>query len=193
MDLVTPGTPLTARTESAALEVGATILRSLRRPAPPENPFRPLDTLATGWASDIRGRWEWRGRPFERSLLDFATGQIGELVGTASGAVVLHQDLHAGNILDAGDGRWLAIDPKPLVGDPAFDTASLLRDRRDDLCRDPAPEGRVRWRLDALADLTGLDRERMRGWGVVHALAWGLGSEVDEQLVACARWLAAAG
>ena len=51
----------------------------------------------------------------------------------------------------------------------------------------------MRWRLDTLADLTGLDRERKRGWGVVHALAWGLGSEVDEKLVACARWLRAAG
>jgi hypothetical protein len=88
---------------------------------------------------------------------------------------------------------WLAIDPKPLVGDPALDTASLLRDRHDDLCGDPDPERRVRWRLDTLVDLLALDRERMRGWGVVHALAWGLGSEVDEKLVACARWLKAAG
>jgi len=44
----------------------------------------------------------------------------------------------------------------------AFDATSLLRDRRDDLCRDPDPERRMRWRLDTLADLTGLDRERKR-------------------------------
>jgi hypothetical protein len=43
-----------------------------------------------------------------------------------------------------------------------------------------------------LSEALELDRERMRGWGIVHALAWGLGKSVLEELVACARWLAAA-
>ena len=63
---------------------------------------------------------------------------------------------------------WLAIDPKPLVGDPAFDVASLVRDRR------PVTDGRlVERRLDLLESELGYDRERMRAWSWVHALAWG--------------------
>jgi len=45
-------------------------------------------------------------------------------------------------------------------------------------------------RLDLLSEALELDRERMRGWGIVHALAWGVGESVLEDMVACARWLA---
>ena len=63
--------------------------------------------------------------------------------------VLLHQDLHGGNVLRHG-GDWVAIDPKPLVGDPAFDVASLVRDRRP--IRDRSVVAR---RLDLLADGSG--------------------------------------
>ena len=72
-----------------------------------------------------------------------------------------------------------------------FDLASLLRDLRDSLAGDPQPGRRMRRRLDQLASETGLDRERVRGWGIAHALAWGIDTrEMDEMMVACARWLA---
>lgn len=85
---------------------------------------------------------------------------------------------------------WLAVDPKPLVGERAFDVASLLRDRRAELVRDPQPVRSITRRLDLLSEALELDRERMRGWGIVHALAWGVGESVLEDMVACARWLA---
>ena len=46
---------------------------------------------------------------------------------------------------------------------------------------------RIRRRLDQLAAELDLDRDRMRGWGIAHALAW----DPDEDMLACARWLAA--
>jgi len=187
-----PGDSLVGRSEALSLRQGAEILRRLRRPAPADHPFRQLDELAVGWAGSLRDRWESFGRPFEVTLLDHALEQARDLVGSATEAVVLHQDLRAGNILRNSHGSWLAIDPKPLVGDPAFDTASLLRDRRLELIDEPDPVGRMSRRLDTLVDLLDLDRDRMRGWGVLHALAWGLEGGPDEMLIACARWLAAA-
>jgi streptomycin 6-kinase len=114
-------------------------------------------------------------------------------LGSSQGeSVVLHQDYHGGNVLRSEREPWLAIDPKPLVGEREFDAASLLRDRRDELVADPRPQRRVRRRLDLLAAELGLDRERMRGWGIVHALAWGVSGigKVEEDMVACAHWLA---
>jgi streptomycin 6-kinase len=76
------------------------------------------------------------------------------------------------------------------VGEREFDTASFLRDRRDELARDPGSVRRVRRRLDLLAAELDLDRERMRGWGIAHALAWGLDDDgTDEAGLACAQWL----
>ena len=91
-----------------------------------------------------------------------------------------------------GARGWLAIDPKPLVGERAFDCASLLRDRRPELLRDPDPRARVRRRLDQLAEELELDRERLRGWVIVHAVACGGGPGGDwyPDMVACAGWLA---
>jgi streptomycin 6-kinase len=98
----------------------------------------------------------------------------------------MHQDFHNGNVLAAEREPWLVIDPKPIVGDRAFDTASLVRDRRDELAADPHPARRIRRRVDLLCAELGLDRARVRGWGIVHALFWG----GDELMYACARWIA---
>jgi hypothetical protein len=47
-------------------------------------------------------------------------------------------------------------------------------------------------RLDLLSEALDVDRARMREWGIVHSLAWGLGETVYEDMVACACWLASA-
>ena len=88
---------------------------------------------------------------------------------------------------------WLAIDPKPLVGERAFDTAWLLRDRRASIAADPHPRRRMLRRLDLLSAELGLDQERMRRWGIARAVAWGIdagggrGGHIE-----CARLLMAA-
>ena len=124
--------------------------------------------------------------PFERELADLGGALAAELAQSQGEQVVLHQDLHGGNVLRAERSPWLAIDPKPLVGEREFDLASLIRDTRDRI-----DERLVRRRLDLLSELLGLDRERMRCWAIVHALAWGVeGDQADAAMVDCARWLA---
>jgi streptomycin 6-kinase len=184
-----PGTQLwEVVDEEEANGVAASVLRRLWRRPPDGHGFRLLAEQAASWADEIPARWERLGRPFERALLDEAVGFLRE-AGPAQGEpVLLHQDFHGGNVLRATREPWLAIDPKPLVGEREFDTASLLRDRRPELLGDPGATARVRRRLDQLAAGLDLDRERMRGWGVAHALAW----NGDEGMIACARLLAAA-
>jgi streptomycin 6-kinase len=191
-----PGTPLWAVPDEAeANAIAVSVLRALwaaPRPAA-DAAFRSLAGEAQRWAAELPDRWERHGRPFERKLLAAAVGSVAELLDSPGPSVVLHQDLHGGNVLRAARGPWLAIDPKPLLGECEFDVASLLRDRRPELRADPAPARRVRRRLDQLSADLGLDRERARRWGVVHALAWGLGEDAAlPDIVACAGWLAEA-
>jgi streptomycin 6-kinase len=184
-----PGTPLwdVADDEDATL-IAASVLRRLWRHPPPDgHPFRLLAAEAGEWTAQIRSDWETLGRPFEESIVDSAAESARELAGSQAEVVVCHQDLQGSNVLRAQREPWLAIDPKPIVGEPAFDVASLIRDRRW------AISGTViRKRLDLLAVDLDLDRERMRGWGLVHALHWGIGPDkVEPDMVECARLLAA--
>jgi streptomycin 6-kinase len=186
-----PGTTLwEVVDEDEADRIAAGVLRLLWRPAPARHPFRLLADEAARWADELPGRWEHVGRPCARSLLDEAVAFLRAAGPDQGEQVVVHQDFHGGNVLRAEREPWLAIDPKPLVGEREFDTASLLRDRRDELARDPGSVRRVRRRLDLLAAELDLDRERMRGWGIAHALAWGLDDDgTDEAGLACAQWL----
>jgi streptomycin 6-kinase len=189
VELCEPGTALWDVTdEPEAFGIAAGVLHRLWRPVPEGSGFRRLADAAAAWADELPSRWEQQGRPYERAVLDEAVSFLRE-AGPAQGQPVLcHQDYHCGNVLRATREEWLAIDPKPLVGEREFDTASLLRDRRWELRVDPHPVRRLGQRLDLLAAELDLDRERMRGWGIAHALAWA----VDEDIIACARWLAAA-
>jgi streptomycin 6-kinase len=180
-----PGTQLWALEESEANEIAADVLSRLWQ-GPTTGPYRPLAEEAARWAAQLPGAWEAAGRPFERELLDEAVDFLRSETSPPADVVLLHQDLHGGNILSSERG-WLAIDPKPLVGERAFDIASLLRDRREELAHDPEA---VRRRLGFFSDRLGLDRERVRGWGIAHALAWGFeGDRVLPEHVECARLL----
>jgi streptomycin 6-kinase len=187
-----PGTQLWQVSDDVeASRIAAGVLRRLWRPAPAR--FRRLADEAARWARELPARYEALGEPFERELLDTALAALQELAPTQGEMVVCHQDLHGGNVLRAERDDWLAIDPKPLAGERAFDAASLLRDRRWELGLSGAP-ARIRRRLDLLAAELDLDRERMRGWGVAHALAWGVSDRrVEPEMVESARLLASCG
>ena len=74
------------------------------------------------------------GRPLraaERSCLEAPLAEEGirllrELPRTAGDAELLHTDLHAGNVLAAEREPWLAIDPKPYIGGPAYDVTQHI-------------------------------------------------------------------
>ena len=188
-----PGAPLwDVADEDAANRLAAGVLQRLWRPPGAASPFRPLAAVASHWERELPRRYSRHGRPFGRRLLDEAVSLCGELAGSQAELVVCHQDFHGGNVLAGGERGWLAIDPKPLVGERAFDLASLLRDRRDALLSGPTPVRVVRRRLDLLSSELSLERGRVRGWSIVHALAWGL-TEEDVYLpnIACAELLAA--
>jgi streptomycin 6-kinase len=179
-----PGTPLSGLGQDAALDVVIGLLPRLWKPA--DEPFRPLAEEAAWWAEDLAEKWEQAGRPFDRALLDAALEALRTLPESQGEQVLLHQDLHAGNVLRAQREPWLVIDPKPLAGEREFAAAPLVRSfelgqsRRD-----------VERRLDRLTAELGLDRERARLWSLAQTVAWCPGSHLDRH-VETARWLQAA-
>lgn len=175
-----PGTPLSAAGPDVALDVLASLLPRLWVPA--GEPFRTLADEAGWWVSYLPGEWERAGRPFARRLLDAALDVLASLAPSQGEQVLLHQDLHGDNVLAAGREPWLAIDPKPLVGEREFAVAPIVR----------SPElGHSRravvGRLDRLTSELGLDRDRARGWTIGQTVAWGIDGGPEH--VEVARWL----
>jgi len=188
-----PGTQLwSIEDDVEATGIAATVLHRVWRAAPLDHDFALLEGAAVRWADEIQADWTALGRPFEGGLVDEAVEACGMLGPSQGEQVVLHQDFHGANVLRAHREPWLAIDPKPLVGEREFDAASLLRDRRW-LLGQPGDARRIRRRLDLLTSVLGLDRERMRLWGITHALAWGVSErKVEDDMIECARLLSAA-
>jgi streptomycin 6-kinase len=124
-----PGTQLRASPPEEHDLVIAGLLRRLWVKPPPGHGFRPLSDMCDYWAS----RYEERS-PAERSCLTAPLAREGirllrELPRSSGDALLLHTDLHAGNVLAAEREPWLAIDPKPYVGDPAYDVTQHIFNR----------------------------------------------------------------
>ncbi|BCK73877.1 hydroxyurea phosphotransferase [Streptomyces libani subsp. rufus] len=123
--------------------------------------------------------------PAERELLKSCAAAVREVVGEA-GDRLLHWDLHYDNILAANREPWLAIDPKPLAGDPGFELMPALAD-------DFAPS-EVRYRFDLMTEVLGLDRQRAVAWTLGRALQnllWNIedGDELEHEQLAIVQLL----
>ena len=83
------------------------------------------------------------------------------LLATEPTRVLLHGDLHLGNVLDAGPTRGLlAIDPKVCIGDPCFDAVDYLLAAAGS----SADQNAVATRCQSLAAANGLDPDRLHAW-----------------------------
>jgi streptomycin 6-kinase len=94
---------------------------------------------------------------------------------------LLATDLHAGNVLQARREPWLVIDPKPFVGDPAYDATQHLFNCRARLLANPIDT------INRFADLLDVDRERVRLWTFARAAAEPRDNWADEYMLALAR------
>jgi streptomycin 6-kinase len=173
LERLQPGTMLvTVTDDEQATAIAAEVMRALWRPAPEEHPFPSV----VGWATGLgRLRQTFGGSgPFPEPLVAMAERLFGELLGSMAEPVVLHGDLHHYNILAATRAPWLAIDPKGVVGEPAYECGALLRNPVPHFMDGPDPGGMLARRVDQLAEALGFERERIAAWGVAQAVlsAW---------------------
>jgi len=176
LERCTPGSNLWEEPENVAIEAIAGVLEGLWETPGPRSPFQALSKAARIWSEDLSAGYERAGHPFEQEIFEEAIAFMATARPPRSDDVILHQDLHGGNVLRRRDD-WVAIDPKPLVGERAFDVTSYVRDRRDELCSDPGAVSVVRKRLHWLCTRLDVDRDRARGWALAHALAWGFDAD----------------
>ncbi|MFF0721155.1 aminoglycoside phosphotransferase family protein [Micromonospora sp. NPDC003816] len=178
-----PGTPLRVLPLDDAVDAVVALLPRLWLPA--DRPFLSLAEAVRGWAVRLPAAWERAGRPYERRFVDLALDLLTGLAASQGEQVLVNQDLHAANVLRSTREPWLAIDPKPLVGEREFSAVPMVRGT--ELGHSPAA---VRRRLDRLSAELGLDRSRVRDWTIGHTMAWSIaGDTVFTDHIEIVRWL----
>ncbi|MER6682378.1 aminoglycoside phosphotransferase family protein [Streptomyces olivaceoviridis] len=171
-------------THQAVLVIARLLAHLTSFPAPPG--LRRLGDIAEAMLE--RTPWALPRIPdpgIRRTVADCAAA-VREVVHEP-GDRLLHWDLHDENVLAADRADWLAIDPKPLAGDPGFELWPALDNRFD--------AAEVRWRFDAMTDVLGLDRARARAWTLGRLLQnalWDVkdGRPIEARQLEIARLLA---
>jgi streptomycin 6-kinase len=154
----------------AAAEVAGSLIRTLAVPAPAG--VRTLADVAEDIAESLPRRQRALGDPVPAGWVRAACGYAAEL-GPAGEQVLIHADLHYGNVLAATRQPWLAVDPRPLRGAAEYSVPELIWTRADDLRSDAD----VRTLLDVITTAGSLDAEAARGWVLTRAVdywLWGV-------------------
>ncbi|GAA2095799.1 aminoglycoside phosphotransferase family protein [Streptomyces albiaxialis] len=180
-----PGTELGRSTHIPADErllLGCEVMRELWRADLAEGRTLGLETvgeLTAEWA-DLAEEQASRTWPpeLDAGLFRLGAGLFRELPRGTRREVVVHGDFNPGNLMAAERAPWLAIDPHPLTGDPAFEPWPLI-EQVDDPFAKPDPHAVLAHRTALVADALGEDRDRVRAWSVARHIEYALWS-VDE-------------
>jgi streptomycin 6-kinase len=115
-----------------------------------------------------------RSAPLPRRLVQQASSLARDLLSDpASTGTLIHRDLHYENVLLSEAGDWLAIDPKPVSGDPHFEIAPMLWNRYEELVGPSSGlsvRDGVRRRFHTVVDAAGFDEDRARDWVIIRML-----------------------
>ena len=154
-----PGAALRQRPEEEQDRVIAGLLKRLWRAVPGSHPFRPLSGMIAEWTRESEEKADL--------LPDAGLAREGlriyqALLADAPCDVLLATDLHAGNVLGAQREPWLVIDPKPFVGDAAYDATQHLLNCPGRLHTKPGPTPGPT--IGRFSDLLAVDPERVRLW-----------------------------
>lgn len=149
-----PGIHLLSIAEPQQDVIITSILKRLRRQASGQI-FRPLSALIAYWNNETRSAAEsWP----DAVLVAEGLQMLASLAEDPSNDVLLATDLHSGNVLRAEREPWLMIDPKPFLGDPAYDLTQHLFNCEQRLQANPHDL------IHRVSDLAEVDNSRVLRW-----------------------------
>lgn len=149
------------RATEIAAETLARMLSPSDRPAPPE-----LQPLRERFAS-LFTKAEADRKAGQESVYVTAAAIAGDLLQNPADIRPLHGDLHHDNII-FGPRGWLTIDPKGVLGDPAFDAGNMFYnplEARDGLCLD---ESRIAFMAETFGEMLGQSPARILDFAVAY-------------------------
>ncbi len=196
LERLEPGEPLTSLDEDEkATSIAVDVMQQLWREIPADHPFPTIAKWAEG-LKRMRRTFDGGCGPFPEDLVERAEASFKDLLANPLQAVLLHGDLHHGNIISAEREPWLALDPKGVVGEAAYEVGAFLRNPMPQLLQATDPGRLLSRRVDQMAEKLEFDRGRLLRWGIAQAVLSAWWSYEDhghgwEPAIACARYLTA--
>lgn len=155
--------------DKMALEIACKLVTKIHQASIPTNHKFPL---LSEWLSIIDQNWD-----FPMEYLKIARTLKNELLNNSKHNVLLHGDVHYGNILSAGN-EWLMIDPKGVIGDPLYDmTGCLLREPFNEAMETGYADQLLQQRMEFAAKYAKVDIKVIWNWTYVQtvmSICWSL-------------------
>jgi len=181
IEKVTPGLPLsTLEDDEEATRILAGVMKKLWKPIPRENKFIPISE----WMKAIpKLKLKYKGRKYPHisgALVDKAESLFEELIATSETPVLLHGDLHQDNILSSDRAGWLAIDPKGIAAERAYETGAMIRNPYPKMYKHPDLKEIITKRINILSEELEIDSQRIYKWCLAQTVLSAVWSIEDE-------------
>ena len=176
LERLKPGVMLsTLEDDEAATAIAAEVMQKVWRPAPEDEAFIRLSDWFDG-LKRLRAMFNGGTGPLTPKLVERAERSAKDFLAENHKPVLMHGDFHHFNILSSERG-WLIIDPKGVTGPACYEVGPLLMNPWNDLIKMRDYRGLTKRRIDILHERLGFERERIREWGLAHAILsawWGI-------------------
>ncbi len=174
LERVKPGKPLQELADDElATTIAGQVMLELWGSSVQEGIFPSVKDWSRG-LHQLREQFDGGTGPFPKHLIETAEGLFRDLIQSMYESTLLHGDLHHWNILSAEREPWLAIDPKGVIGEPAYEIGAWLRNPFPSIVKQSHPEKIIVRRIDQLSEELELDRKRILGWALAQSVlaAW---------------------
>ena len=175
LERVDPGTPLSQAglAPDDAVRIGAGMLSRLSSMTVPDGIPTVTDIVTDYLATAADGaaaRSAFLGTSADMEVVQHGLAIATQLAAADTGSRLVHGDLNPGNLLRAADraAGWVAIDPKPMRGDPEFDLEPLVSQLGAPLDH-PHPETVLAHQLALACHEAALDEPLAARWAIARA------------------------
>lgn len=167
LECAVPGVSLKSyfpENDDEAINITADVIKRLHKaPIPSHHPFPHVQDWLAVLDSDLK---------IPAQTLQKARELRDQLLKTADPDILLHGDLHHDNILQ-NSNDWVVIDPKGVIGEPAYEVAAFIRNPMPELLNHDDAQNIIHNRITRFSELLELPSQRILDWCFVQAvLSW---------------------
>ena len=162
----------TLEDDEEATHIATDVMLKIRRPAPQDEAFIKLSDWFEGFKR-LRKHFHGGTGPFNKTLVERAERSVQDFFAEDYVPILMHGDFHHFNILSSERG-WVVIDPKGVIGPAGYEVGPFLLNPWEEPLNESRFRAQAKKRIYILSEHLGMERERIREWGIAHAVlsAW---------------------